>query len=56
MAFDIDMIKGVYANIAERIDKARDIVGRPLTLSEKILYAHLWRANLQKPLNEVRIT
>ncbi|NNL03044.1 MAG: aconitate hydratase [Eudoraea sp.] len=42
MAFDIDMIKGVYANIAERIDKARDIVGRPLTLSEKILYAHLW--------------
>ena len=43
MAFDIDMIKGVYANIAERIDKARDIVGRPLTLSEKILYAHLWK-------------
>jgi len=42
MAFDIDMIKGVYANMAERIDKARDIVGRPLTLSEKILYAHLW--------------
>lgn len=42
MAFDIDMIKGVYANIAERIDTARDIVGRPLTLSEKILYAHLW--------------
>ena len=42
MAFDIDMIKGAYANIAERIDKARDIVGRPLTLSEKILYAHLW--------------
>jgi aconitate hydratase len=42
MAFDIDMIKGVYANIAGRIDTARDIVGRPLTLSEKILYAHLW--------------
>ena len=42
MAFDIDMIKAVYANIAERIDTARDIVGRPLTLSEKILYAHLW--------------
>jgi aconitate hydratase len=42
MAFDIDMIKGVYTKIAERVDKARDIVGRPLTLSEKILYAHLW--------------
>lgn len=42
MAFDIDMIKGVYANMAERVDKAREIVGKPLTLSEKILYAHLW--------------
>ena len=48
MTFDIDMIKGVYANIAERIDKARDIVGRPLTLSEKILYAHLWEGNPTK--------
>ncbi len=42
MAFDIDMIKEVYANMAERVDKARDIVGKPLTLSEKILYSHLW--------------
>ncbi|WP_274474409.1 aconitate hydratase [Mangrovimonas aestuarii] len=42
MAFDIDMIKKVYSQMAERVDKARDIVGKPLTLSEKILYAHLW--------------
>jgi aconitate hydratase len=42
MAFDIDMIKKVYATMAERVDKARSIVGKPLTLSEKILYAHLW--------------
>jgi aconitate hydratase len=42
MAFDIDMIKGVYTKMAERVDKAREIVGRPLTLSEKILYNHLW--------------
>ena len=42
MAFNIDMIKGVYANMAERVDKARTIVGKPLTLSEKILYSHLW--------------
>ena len=42
MAFDIDMIKKVYAQMAERVDKAREIVGRPLTLSEKILYNHLW--------------
>ncbi len=42
MAFDIDMIKGVYAHMTERVDHARKLVGRPLTLSEKILYAHLW--------------
>jgi aconitate hydratase len=42
MAFDIDMIKGVYSKIAEHVDKAREIVGKPLTLSEKILYSHLW--------------
>ena len=42
MAFDIEMIKEVYANIAERVDKARELKGAPLTLSEKILYSHLW--------------
>ncbi|NMH28007.1 aconitate hydratase [Flavobacterium silvaticum] len=42
MAFDIEMIKKVYANMPARVDKAREIVGRPLTLSEKILYNHLW--------------
>ncbi|MGB5417876.1 aconitate hydratase [Algibacter sp.] len=42
MAFDINMIKGVYTKMAERVDKAREIVGNPLTLSEKILYSHLW--------------
>ncbi|OBQ56440.1 aconitate hydratase [Tamlana sp. s12] len=48
MAFDIDMIKGVYKNMAERVNKAREIVGKPLTLSEKILYAHLWEGNPTK--------
>jgi len=42
MAFDIDMIKGVYATMEERVKKARELVGKPLTLSEKILYSHLW--------------
>ena len=42
MAFDIDMIKAVYSRMAERVDKARELVGRPLTLAEKILYSHLW--------------
>ena len=45
MAFDIDMIKGVYSRMAERVDKAREVVGTPLTLSEKILYSHLWDGN-----------
>jgi aconitate hydratase len=42
MAFDIDMIKKVYSQMSERVDKARETVGKPLTLSEKILYSHLW--------------
>lgn len=42
MAFDIDMIKAVYARMNERVEAARKIVNRPLTLSEKILYTHLW--------------
>jgi aconitate hydratase len=43
--FDIDMIRKVYAKFPERIAAARQVVGRPLTLSEKILYAHLWEGN-----------
>ncbi|MGN5954228.1 aconitate hydratase [Sphingobacterium lactis] len=45
MAFDIDMIKKVYSQYDERITAARQIVNKPLTLSEKILYAHLWDGN-----------
>ncbi|MFM7301069.1 MAG: aconitate hydratase, partial [Crocinitomicaceae bacterium] len=45
MVFDLDMIKKVYAKYPERIEAARKAVGRPLTLSEKILYAHLWDGN-----------
>jgi aconitate hydratase len=42
MAFDIDMIKGVYSRMTERVDAAKKVVGKPLTLAEKILYNHLW--------------
>ncbi|MEO0330701.1 MAG: aconitate hydratase, partial [Bacteroidota bacterium] len=45
MAFDLDMIKDVYAQLGERVSKAREIVGRPLTLAEKILYSHLYQGN-----------
>ncbi len=47
MVFDLDMIKKVYAKFPERIEAARKVVGKPLTLSEKILYAHLWDGNAQ---------
>ncbi len=42
MIFDLDMIKKVYAKFPERVEAARKLTGRPLTLTEKILYAHLW--------------
>tara|TARA_R110002073_G_scaffold57778_4_gene146711 strand:+ start:125744 stop:128011 length:2268 start_codon:yes stop_codon:yes gene_type:complete len=41
MAFDIDMIRNVYKTMGEHINKARELTGKPLTLSEKILYSHL---------------
>jgi aconitate hydratase len=49
MAFDIEMIKKVYANFGPRVEAARKLVGRPLTLSEKILYTHLWDENTNTP-------
>lgn len=45
MVFDLDMIKKLYGSFGSRISAARTIVGRPLTLTEKILYAHLWQGN-----------
>jgi len=48
MAFDINIIKEVYRQMPGRIKKARQLVGRPLTLSEKILYSHLWDYNSSK--------
>ncbi|MFT5822942.1 MAG: aconitate hydratase [Crocinitomix sp.] len=49
MAFDIDMIKKVYEIYPERIAMAREVLGKPLTLSEKILYTHLWDNPLTAP-------
>ncbi len=45
MAFDIEMIKAVYAKMDERIAAARKAVNKPLTLTEKILYSHLTEGN-----------
>ena len=48
MAFDIEMIKKVYAGFADKVKAARTAVGRPLSLTEKILYAHLTQGNASK--------
>ena len=45
MAFDIEMIEKVYASMATRVDKARELVGRPLTLTEKILRTKFFSKN-----------
>jgi len=42
MAFDIEMIKNTYSRMGDRITAAKKVVGKPLTLTEKILYSHLW--------------
>ena len=45
MAFDIEMIQKLYSNFSTRIEAARKATGKPLTLTEKILYAHLWQGS-----------
>ena len=41
MPFDLDMIKAHYSTLADRVNEARNVLGRPMTLAEKTLYAHL---------------
>ncbi len=41
MVFDLDMIKKVYQELPKKVAAARELLGRPLTLSEKVLYSHL---------------
>jgi len=45
MAFDLDMIKAFYDGYSKKVEATRKIVDHPLTLIEKILYAHLWQGN-----------
>lgn len=42
MIFDFEMVKSVYSTFKERVDRARQILARPMTLAEKILYSHLY--------------
>ena len=48
MVFDLDMIKKFYQSYAEKVEATRKVVNHPLTLTEKILYAHLWKKNADK--------
>jgi len=41
MAFDIEMIKGLYERFPERVEVAKKLLKRPMTHAEKVLYAHL---------------
>ncbi|MFL5765629.1 MAG: aconitate hydratase [Bacteroidia bacterium] len=41
MAFDIEMIRALYEKMPSKVEAARKLIGRPLTLTEKILYSHL---------------
>ncbi|MGN6803101.1 MAG: aconitate hydratase [Ginsengibacter sp.] len=43
MVFDLDMIRRFYEGYSEKVNATRKVVNRPLTLTEKILYAHLWQ-------------
>ncbi len=49
MIFDLDLIKRTYAEMPARVDAARNALERPLTLTEKILFAHLWKGAGLKP-------
>jgi len=42
MAFDFDLIKKVYSDLPLKVTKAREVLNKPLSLTEKILYSHLW--------------
>ena len=47
MVFDLEMIKSIYSSMKEKVDHAKSICKHPFTLSEKILYSHLW-SNIEK--------
>jgi aconitate hydratase A / 2-methylisocitrate dehydratase len=49
MAFDFEMIQTLYGALPGKVAQARELLGRPLTLAEKILYAHLFDAAPGEP-------
>jgi aconitate hydratase len=51
MIFDIEMIRAFYASLPSKIAEAKSKIGKPLTLSEKILYSHLHEDSLLQSFN-----
>ena len=49
MAFDTELVKNVYKNFNDKVSKARKLLGREMTYTEKILYSHLWDTNYSRP-------
>ena len=52
MAYDIEMIRKVYSQMPERVNELRKLLGRPVTLTEKILYSHLSGAFPEAPFEK----
>lgn len=48
MLFDLDLIAKVYERMPTRVNAARKMLGKPLTLTEKILYSHLWSGDVNE--------
>jgi aconitate hydratase len=48
MVFDLQMIKKFYGSYAQKLEATRKVVNHPLTLTEKILYTHLWKGNVDE--------
>ena len=45
MVYDVEMLNSFYSKFPSRVENARKSIGRPMTLAEKILYAHLYDEN-----------
>ena len=52
--FDLDLIRKVYENLEDKVVKARQVVGKPLSLAEKILYSHLWDGKAERPFQRAK--
>ena len=48
MVFDLEMIKKLYELYPQKVEAARTLLKKPLTLSEKILYTHLWNGEAKE--------